>query len=299
MFAIFLLILPIYSQTPDEIFTGEWDVHAGSESDHELAIKYSFEFHENKTSGRTISTVWHSNIVSTKDPEYKSIKPMIAQFEISFEDYTKDSDDFEGTIYYGDHSIDFELKSLENERYSTKINLDFQKIYVSLEIIKNKIMEISIGSLGNEENQAVEANLVAYRAQPIKLVQIHPMFKKGFNDERSSSRDSYPEYTLPKNGATFSDYVKYYKSKGIRYFYLHKTQIYTVVFILVVQLIFFTLVGFIQRTCSKGKKQQIAKTKEADDQKNENNTNDDTNEEEGKNDDENNEEEENDNKDSE
>lgn len=253
---IFLLVSHIYSHTPDEIFTGEWDVHAGSNTDHELPIKYSFEFHLNKTSGRTISTIWHSNIVPTGKHEQHQIEPMIAQFEISFDDYEKGSDDFEGKIYYKDHSIDFELKALENEQFSTKINLDFKNIYVSLEISKNKIIEISIGSLNNEENQMAEANFVAYRAQPVKLVEILPMFKGESMGERSQNRESHQEYTLPKEGATFSDYIKHYQSKAIRYYYLYQTQIYTAVFIIVVQIACFMLVSFIQKTCPKGNKQQ-------------------------------------------
>ena len=251
MLAIFLFVLPIFSITPEDIFNGEWDVHAGSDSDHEVSIKYSYEFHLNKTSGRTISTIWHSNIVSKTVPA-PDIEPMIAQFEISF---AKNS--------ANDHSINFKLKLLENDQYDTKIDVDFLNLYVSLHIVKSKTMEISIGPLSNDKNQIAEASFIAYKALPVKLVKILPMFRE-YDDDKISSRNTPQEYVLPKTGATFTDYVQYIKSKCIRYFYLYRLQIYTVLFIIVVQLFAFILIRFIQNVCSRAKGQQNDQNKDDD-----------------------------------
>ena len=245
--------------TPKDIFCGEWDVFVGTSSDHEVAIKYSFEFHANKTNGRTISTIWRSDVVSYNSPESK-LEPMVAQYEIEFPKNNQDSDDFEGIIFYKGHSINILIKTIENDQLTTKIDLEFLKIYVSLEIINNRTIEISIGSLNNAEN---EANFVAFRAQPVKLAQILPMFKDHKRSEKSAESviKKYAEYELPENGSTFSDYARYYLAKGIQLFYRYKIQIYTVIFVIVVQIILFMVIGCIQSLCSKGKNQQKIDTK--------------------------------------
>ena len=145
----------------------EWDVHKGTSIEYQDEILYSFEFHMNKTSDKTIITLWKSN-EETKIDFRRKTDSRFAQFEISY-----DSDNSGTFISKSDEKpTSFSFIIDDFSQYSTNFlyaNFNYHIIFIS-----QKVIEIAISDmLGNDVDQ-----YVAFAVDPIEVVKADPQLEK-------------------------------------------------------------------------------------------------------------------------
>ena len=161
------------------VLVKEWDVHKGTSVEYQGEILYSFEFHLNKSSSKTIITIWKSNEKPTVNVR-GTAGSRVAQFEISYD--SDDSGTF--TSKSNEKPTSFSFAEDDFSHYSTQFlyaNYNYNIIFISQKVIEIAITDI----LGNDIDQ-----YVAFLTEPVETTKMDPNFEKIINKPKANVQSS-------------------------------------------------------------------------------------------------------------